>query len=64
MNPLIEQIANAAGQYAVDNWGQDLPKGKQLKLFKRHYDTALAALVAFDDMTRSINRLSQAFSEN
>lgn len=65
MNELIRQIAEAAGDDAVQRYGQGLPKGKQLALWQRYYDTALASLVAYEDLQRAHRvRVQTLISEN
>ena len=65
MNPLMQQLATNAGDYAVGKYGMHLPKGRQLALWKRYYDSTLAALMAYEDITRARSIRARSFiSEN
>jgi hypothetical protein len=50
---LMEQIACNAAHFAVDNWGKHLSKGRQVTLWKRHYDSVLAALMTFEEINNA-----------
>lgn len=50
MDKLMKQIATNAADYAVGRYGQHLPKGKQIRLWKRFYDSALASLMTFEEV--------------
>jgi hypothetical protein len=49
MNPLMEELACNAAHFAVDNWGQHLGKGEQLTMWRRHYESVLAALMTYEE---------------
>ena len=50
MNPLMDQIATNAADYAVGQYGLHLPGSKQQRLWKRYYESALAALMTFEEL--------------
>ncbi len=50
MNTLMDQIATNAADYAIAKFGLHLPGSKQQRLWKRYYDSALAALMTFEEL--------------
>jgi hypothetical protein len=60
MNPLMEEIACNAAHFAVDNWGKSLSKGQQVTMWRRYYDSVLAALMTYEETKSS----RVTFSEN
>ena len=50
MDPLMEQIATNAADYAVGKYGLHMSKGRQIRLWKRYYDSAMAALMTFEEV--------------
>jgi hypothetical protein len=65
MDELMRQIATNAADYAVGKFGQRLPKGRQIRLWKRHYDNVYASLITFDDLQRARRvRAMAVISEN
>jgi hypothetical protein len=50
---LIHQIATNAADYAVGAFGMHLDKHRQLRLWKRYYDSALSSLITFQGLQRS-----------
>ena len=65
MDDIIREIAANAADYAVGQFGQHLPKGKQLALWQRYYDTAIASIYAFEEIRRARSIRARAFcSEN
>jgi hypothetical protein len=62
---LIRQLATNAADYAVGAFGQHLPKHRQMRLWKRHFDSVLASLITFQELQRSnrVRALAMA-SEN
>ena len=65
MNNLMDQIATNAADYAVGQYGRHLPGSQQQRLWKRYYDSALAALMTFEELNaaRSI-RTRDLISQN
>ena len=64
MDDIIRDIAANAADYAVGKFGQHLPKGKQLALWQRYYDTAIASIYAYEEIRRARSIRARAFSEN
>jgi hypothetical protein len=50
MNTLMDQIATNAADYAVAKYGLHLTAFQQQRLWKRYYDSALAALMTFEEL--------------
>jgi hypothetical protein len=65
MKSLINEIAQNAADYAVAHYGLHLPKARQLKLWKRYYDSVLSALITYEevDTARKV-RARSVISEN
>jgi hypothetical protein len=53
MNALMDQIATNAADYAVSKYGLHLPGSKQQRLWKRHYESAMAALLTFEELKQA-----------
>ena len=62
MNPLMEELACNAAHFAVDNWGQYLGKGEQLGMWKRYYDSVLAALMTYEETRAAVATRASAAS--
>ncbi len=62
---LIRQIATNAADHAVGAFGQHLDKQRQLRLWKRFYDSARSSLITFHGLQDrpSVRALAKA-SEN
>ena len=52
-DPLMTEIAANAADWAVGKYAMHLPKGHRLTIWRRYYDSALAALMAFEDLNRA-----------
>ena len=61
MDALIEEIAARAADNAVERWGQHLPKGRRLALWRRHRETALETLLAFEEIRTARAIRARAF---
>lgn len=65
MNTLMDQIATNAADYALGQYGPHLPGSKQQRLWKRYYDSALAALMTFEELnTARAIRARDLISQN
>jgi hypothetical protein len=53
MSTLMDQIATNAADYAVAQYGLHLPAFQQRRLWKRFYESALAALMTFEELGTS-----------
>ena len=61
VDPLMDAIATQAAEYAVGRYGLHLSKDRQLRLWERHYDGALASLVAYQDILDAQKVRREAF---
>jgi hypothetical protein len=65
MNTLMDQIATNAADYAVGKYGLRLPGSQQQRLWKRYYDSALAALMTYEELgTARAIRARDLISQN
>jgi hypothetical protein len=65
MDELMRQVATNAAEYAVGKYGQNLPKAKQIALWKRYYDNSLSSLITFHELQHARRIRAQALiSEN
>lgn len=53
LNPLIEQIADHTGEYALLRWGAGLTPKQRRRLKRRYVDSTRAALLAFEEVSNA-----------
>jgi hypothetical protein len=65
MDKLMIQIATNAAEYAVGRWGQNLPRAKQLALWKRFHDSSYVSFIAYHNLSQARRVRARAMvSEN
>ena len=64
VNPLIDQVAEHSGDYAVTRWGDGLTDRQKRRLRRRYFDVTRAALLAFEEIAKAQAIRSRAIASD
>jgi hypothetical protein len=64
MDPLMSQVAIQAADDAIGRFGLHLPHRKQRRLWKRYYDSTLAALMTFEEINGARKVRARSFTSH